>query len=78
MGRATGAEERRPDVDLTDYNALVEGVSRLHSALRLEDDMGSTNGTILNSQQVSASQWRIVRNKDKLRLGNLNMTLRFS
>ena len=84
LGRATGAEERRPDVNLTDYTALEDGVSRLHAALRLEDDMvqvtdlGSTNGTLLNSQQVSASQWYIVRDGDELCLGMLVMTLHFN
>ena len=84
LGRATGAEERHPDVDLTDYKAWVDGVSRLHAALRLEDDMvqvtdlESTNGTFLNSQLVSASQWHIVRDGDELRLGMLVMTLHFN
>ena len=84
LGHSTGAEERHPDVDLTDYNALEDGVSRLHAALRLADDMlqvtdlGSTNGTFLNSQPVSANQWHIVRDGDELRLGKLVMTLHFN
>ena len=84
LGRAAETHEKSPDVDLTDYNALEDGVSRLHAALCLEGDMvqvtdlGSTNGTFLNGQRISSSQSRIVRDKDKLRLGNLKMTLLFS
>jgi pSer/pThr/pTyr-binding forkhead associated (FHA) protein len=83
LGRADEDSEQKPDIDLTPHNALAGGVSRIHAALRLYDgmvqvkDLNSTNGTVLNGQQVSAHEWRIVRDGDKLRLGSLTMTLFF-
>jgi len=83
LGRADEASESSPDIDLTPHNALEGGVSRLHAALRLHNDMvqvrdlNSTNGTFLNEQWVSSREWRIVRDGDQLRLGSLVMTLYF-
>ena len=85
LGRIGEDDTHGPhQVTLTDYAASGKGVSRLHAALRLRGDlvqvrdMESTNGTFLNHQRVTSSEWRIVRDKDKLRLGNLVMTLRFN
>jgi hypothetical protein len=72
-----------PDVDLGPYEALDEGVSRVHAALMVNDgslmvkDMGSTNGTFLNGYPVSGLQWRMVRNQDELQLGTLKMIVQF-
>ena len=85
LGRTVETHEKSPDVDLTEYDAWENGVSRLHAALRLQQsdivlvkDLESANGTFLNGQQVTPNQWRIVRDKDELRLGTLVMTLHFN
>ena len=83
LGRVDDAHDSNPDVDLMEYGALQEGVSRIHAALRFRGDMmevrdlNSTNGTFLNGQRVSAKDWRIVRDGDELGLGTLVMVLRF-
>ena len=62
LGRADAAGETNPDIDLTPYNAIAGGVSRMHAALRLYADMvqvrdlSSTNGTFLNEQRVSTNE----------------------
>ena len=82
LGREGSSDGPEPDVDLTSYEAVEQGVSRLHAALQLNGDMlvvkdmGSTNGTYVNGQQVR-SQWRTVRHLDELRLGRLVMILQF-
>jgi pSer/pThr/pTyr-binding forkhead associated (FHA) protein len=84
LGRADEGSEGRPDVDLEPHDALAKGVSRLHAKLRLHGDLvqvqdsNSTNGTFLNEQRVSSTEWRIVRHGDELRLGNLVLKLYFS
>ena len=83
LGRVGEAHESKPDIDLAQHKALKGGVSRLHAALRFQGDMvqvrdlESTNGTFLNGQRVSAKEWRIMRDGDELRLGNLTMALYF-
>lgn len=83
LGRRVPGRAQNPDVDLEPHKAAAKGVSRIHAQLRLRDslvqvqDAGSTNGTFLNEQQVSASEWRIVRHGDELRLGNLVLKVYF-
>jgi hypothetical protein len=82
LGRDGSSNGPDPDVDLSSYEAVEQGVSRLHAALQLSGDMlmvkdmGSTNGTYVNGQRVR-SQWRTVRHLDELRLGRLVMILQF-
>jgi pSer/pThr/pTyr-binding forkhead associated (FHA) protein len=82
LGRGGSYDGPEPDVNLSEYDAVEQGVSRLHAALRLQGDMlmikdmGSTNGTYVNGQRVR-SQWRTVRHLDEIRLGRLTMTLQF-
>jgi pSer/pThr/pTyr-binding forkhead associated (FHA) protein len=83
LGRSDEDVDVDPDVDLAAYKAVANGVSRRHAALRLNEDMvqlkdlDSTNGTFLNGHQLGANEWRIVRDGDKLELGNLMLTLYF-
>lgn len=66
-----------PDVDLTPFDALENGVSRVHAALILRDEMlmiedsGSSNGTYLNGQRLPPNQPRIIRDGDEICLGRL-------
>lgn len=83
LGRAasTGAP---PDFDLTLFDGAEMGVSRRHAALRRGEgvlslvDFGSTNGTFLNGQRISANQTQIVRSGDEIRLGKLAIYVYFS
>lgn len=71
-------------LNLTDYDALPKGVSRAHAAFRRGDDMlflvdlGSTNGTFLNEQQLTPNQPRLLRSGDQIRLGQFVMHIYFS
>ena len=83
MGRFDGGDAPEPDIDLTPYGASENGVSRLHAEMRVQGDMvqikdrDSTNGTFLNGQRVSTTEWRIMRDGDELQLGSLTMKLLF-
>lgn len=58
LGRVAEGQPILPDVDLSPYEGYSHGVSRLHSALKLNDqrvfitDLGSSNGTRLNGQKL--------------------------
>lgn len=72
------------NIDLTNYNAIQQGVSRYHAGLQLEKsllfvtDLESTNGTWLNGEPLPPYQKRLVRDGDELQLGNLIIKLSFS
>jgi hypothetical protein len=82
IGRSSGsATAMRPDIDLATADAANFGVSRLHMALRYEDnddnvvvyDLGSANGSFINGQRLHPKEIRILRNGDELRLGRMVM-----
>ncbi len=73
-----------PDVDLISCNAIRNGISRQHAALDLKEggipvifDLGSSNGTSVNGQELSPHQPHPVKDGDKIRLGKLQVTLFF-
>ena len=67
-------------LNLSEYKALTKGVSRTHAAFRRGDDMlflvdlGSTNGTFLNEQQLTPNQPRLLRSGDQFDWGSLSCT----
>ena len=73
----------RCDVDLTPYGAELKGVSRKHLLIRRRNaliyvsDLGSTNGTRLNGQQLFRNAERLLRSGDELQLGYLKAIVRF-
>lgn len=77
FGRSDKNSDVKPDVDLSTYNALEKGVSRQHAALEISEDtlmlvdVGSSNGTFLNGQRLSANQPRVLRDGDEVRFGKL-------
>ncbi len=74
-----------PDVDLTDYGAEGLGVSRLHLALCFNAenntlsvcDLNSVNGSYLNGQRLHPREMRVLCDGDRLRLGELDIEVRF-
>jgi hypothetical protein len=84
LGRYDTTTGDSPDVDLADYGAEEEGVSRRHAAIIVEDDalkvvdMGSANATYINGQKLIAHQARILRDGDELRLGHLVIRINFA
>jgi pSer/pThr/pTyr-binding forkhead associated (FHA) protein len=77
FGRVDSTSPARPDIDLTPYGALENGVSRIHAAICRNDDtltivdMGSANGTHLNGQRLVRDQPRVLRDGDEIRMGKL-------
>lgn len=77
LGRSDPESPNQPDLDLSAFGALEEGVSRRHAVIDfLEDtarvtDLGSSNGTYINGKQLSANRPHIVNHGDEIRLGKL-------
>ncbi len=77
LGRSDSRSANRPDVDLSPYNAINNGVSRIHAAIDSTDntltvvDLGSSNGTYLNGRMLTVNQPSILRNGDEISFGSL-------
>lgn len=83
IGRIDPDTGERPEIDLTDYDALGKGVSRRHAAVIRKDgslqivDKDSPNGTFLNGQKLVPNQPRVLRDGDDVRLGHLVIRITF-
>jgi hypothetical protein len=74
LGRASEAEDYRPDFDMTFYD---EGdyVSRRHARITkgkngyFVTDLGSSNGTTVNGKSLAAHDARLLRNGDRIKVG---------
>lgn len=83
IGRRDPNSGGMPDVDLTSYAGYRMGVSRRHSAIRLQEkrlyvsDLGSSNGTFLNGTRLSAHRPYQIRDGDEIRLGQMVVRVYF-
>ncbi len=84
VGRVVeGDTDKRPDVDLTAYNAELMGVSRLHFAIEpdadrlLIRDLGSGNGTQLNGNRIKADESYRISSGDQIMAGLLRLDVTF-
>lgn len=81
LGRASKTG-KNPDLDLTLMGAGDEGVSRRHAKLRPSNrqlfliDLGSTNGTQINSVPINAGMARALQNNDTVILGDLHLSFK--
>ena len=79
LGRLSQGQPHGPDVDLTDYNAYMQGVSRIHATITVEKgrvyitDMGSVNGTRVNGNRLEPHAARPLQNGDIIVLGKLKL-----
>jgi DNA-binding response OmpR family regulator len=70
-------------VDLSRFNAVEHGVSRVHMTLHNKDgkfyveDMDSVNGTYINGDPVKPRELIALKNADEVRLGRLRLYLYF-
>ncbi|MBN1200635.1 MAG: FHA domain-containing protein [Anaerolineae bacterium] len=77
IGRRSPNNVMLPDIDLSDYQAAVMGVSRLHAGLRRHGntvvltDLGSVNHTRINGQRVHEHEVRVLHDGDEVQFGNL-------
>ncbi len=73
-----------PEIDVTPFNGRDKGVSRRHAEfVTIEGqlyvrDLGSTNGTRLNSQLLQPHRAYCLREGDLLQCGNLYMLIKLS
>lgn len=81
LGRADAVSNFYPDIDLSAYGALEQGVGRRHARLFVEqgqlmvEDLDSTNGTLVNTNRLTPRQPTPLKPGDELRLGNLVLRL---
>lgn len=80
IGRGDRARGLVPDVELSEGNALAQGVSRLHAKIIYRDgffyviDLNSTNSTYLNRNKLAPQQPYSLQNGDQLELGNFRIS----
>ncbi len=83
IGRYDPVSRTIPDLDLSPFKAMDKGVSRLHAAIRRQEDslsvvdLGSANSTFLNGQRLIPHQPRVLRDGDEIRLGLLVLHVYF-
>lgn len=81
LGRVGDKQPILPDIDLTQYEAYANGVSRLHAALRITDraitltDLGSANGTRINGKKVLPNVDYPLHHGDVIALGKLKVQI---
>ena len=79
LGRAGTGQPIVPDIDLTPYQGLESGVSRLHASIRIKGnevyimDLGSANGTRLNGDKLPPSTPHRLEDESVLTLGKLKL-----
>jgi len=70
-------------LDLTPYRGAHLGVSRHHAIIRPEEegftirDLGSTNGTYLNTMKIDSAHSYPLKSRDELRFGQISMQIMF-
>jgi hypothetical protein len=81
VGRASEGQPITPDVDLGEFNAFDFGVSRLHIVVRLTGDkltvmdLGSSNGTFVNSIRLPANSEKSISSGDIVSLGKFRIQI---
>ncbi len=79
LGRVADGQPILPDVDLSPYEAYTQGVSRLHSCLKIINqrvvitDLGSSNGTRVNGQKIMPHIDYPLNHGDVVALGKLKV-----
>jgi FHA domain len=82
MGREDPISEVFPDVDLTGFGGMENGVSRKHAVIHQSgaditvEDLGSTNGTFINKKKIAPHAPETIKPGDELRLGKLSLSLK--
>jgi pSer/pThr/pTyr-binding forkhead associated (FHA) protein len=81
LGRVAEGQPILPDVDLSPYEAYAQGVSRLHSCLKIINqrvvitDLGSSNGTRVNGQKIMPHIDYPLNHGDVVALGKLKVQI---
>lgn len=81
IGRTSKGQSIMPDIDLGPFDAYAKGVSRLHAAIRIENDelylmdLGSVNGTQINKVKIPPNMYRRIKDGDIIMLGKLGIQI---
>jgi len=84
IGRSDRASGFTPEVDLSPFNALVNGVSRKHAAIAIRNqrlmiaDLNSVNGTRLNDVLCNPGEAYRLRHGSELMVGKLRLQVSFA
>jgi pSer/pThr/pTyr-binding forkhead associated (FHA) protein len=79
IGRAAEGQAILPDVDLSEFDAYNQGVSRMHAEIRLRSDgayvvdLESANGTLVNNNRLKALRNEQIGHGDVIQLGRLRL-----
>lgn len=82
-GKMAGETSKRPDVDLTPYEAEAMGVSRLHFSIEPDvdrlilRDLNSGNGTQLNGNRLKPDEAYRISSGDQIMAGLLRLDVTF-
>ncbi len=82
VGRSDVNDNLFPDLDLTPYGGLQQGVSRQHAAIIAETDrlliidLESTNGTFVNGERLQANKPFRLRHGDEVHIGKIGIDVR--
>lgn len=82
IGRRDPRRQHYPDLDLAEYDRGI--ASRNHAEIRREGDffnlvdLGSTNGTYLNDVRIPPNLPQRLNQNDRIRIGEVEMTFRWS
>ena len=83
LGRSDPTQDIYPEVDLTDDLGMEYGVSREHACIFRRDngveveDLGSTNGTLLNGERLDPYIPEPLKDGDQLQMGKLLVEVSF-
>ncbi len=81
IGRITEDQPIVPDVDLSEFKAYLQGVSRLHASLKIGEqrisirDLGSSNGTRVNGQKIVPNVDYPLKHGDAIALGKMKIQI---
>jgi pSer/pThr/pTyr-binding forkhead associated (FHA) protein len=81
LGRSMEGQAILPDVDLRPYDAYDQGVSRIHTEIRLLPlgvhvvDLDSANGTLVAGKRIEAQKPIPVHHGDIIQLGGMRLQL---
>ena len=84
IGRADPSKGIIPAVDLSAHNGQGLGVSRQHAVILVKDnrifikDLGSVNGTNLNSAALAPQKEYRLRHGDEITIGQIRLQVRFT
>jgi pSer/pThr/pTyr-binding forkhead associated (FHA) protein len=82
LGRLDPAADVFPDVDFSGDDSVAHGISRRHARItKLEkgvviEDLGSVNGTFVNSRRLAPYLPETLKNGDNIQLGRLEIVIK--